>query len=103
MKINVYKNQKEIDKTFEVEAYDMMYGTVEDALKILEGIDDMQDSMSLAKVIMGNREKINELILDVFGPEGMVKEDLRNIKVKELVPFFVELFSSVQNSFDEKN
>ena len=28
MKINIYKNQREVEKTYEVDNYDLMYGTV---------------------------------------------------------------------------
>ncbi len=102
MKLNVYKNQKEIEKTYEVEAYDLMYGTVEDIFEILDGMEDMKSDAELLKVIQKNRTKINDLIMDVF-PE-MSEAELRKIKLKELVPFFIDLFVYVQNSFgSEKN
>ena len=97
MKINIYKNQNEIEKTLECNAYDLMYGTVEDILEILDGITDKTDQMQLFNAVAKNRDKLNKLLLDVF-PE-MTEADLRNIKVKELVPFFVELFSFVGESF----
>ena len=102
MKLNVYKNQNEIEKTYEVEAYDLMYGTVEDIFEILDGMENMKSDAELLKVIQKNRHKINELIMDVF-PE-MTEADLRKIKLKELVPFFIDLFKYVQTTFgSEKN
>lgn len=97
MKLNVYKSQNEIEKTFEVDAYDLMYGTVEDILSILDVLDDTKDSGEIMKVITENREKLNGLILDVF--PDMTREDLRGIKVKELIPFFIDLFAFVKDSF----
>lgn len=103
MKLNVYKNQKEIEKTFEVNSYDLMYGTVEDALAIFDEIDDLTDNMKIFSVVQKNRTKLNELIMDIF--PDMTEEDLRKIKLKELVPMFMELFMYVRDSFggSEKN
>ena len=44
MKLNVYKSQTEIEKTFEADAYDLMYGTVEDILGILDVLDETKDT-----------------------------------------------------------
>lgn len=102
MKLNVYKNQKEVEKTFTVDTYDLMYGTVEDVLAIFDEIDDLNDNMKLFAVIQKNRTKLNDLILDIF--PDMTEEDLRKIKLKELVPLFIELFNYVRDSFgSEKN
>lgn len=109
MKLNVYGvnengrvSQTEVAKVLEVDAYDLMYGTVEDILNILDGVDDLTDDASLLKLIQGNWKKINALILDVF-PEAD-ESDLKRIKVKELVPVFIEIFGYVKASFGtEKN
>lgn len=101
MKLNIYKNQKEIEKTYEVESYDLMYGTVEDILGIFDDIDSTDD-MKLFEVIQRNRDKINTLLLDVF-PE-MTEDELRKVKVKELIPIFIEIFTYVAKWFNsEKN
>lgn len=100
LKLNVYKNQKEIAKTFEVEAYDLMYGTVEDIFNVLDGVTGNETNADLLKVIQDNRTKLNDLLLDVF--PDMTKEDLRNIKIKELVPFFLDLFGYVRDSFSTR-
>ena len=42
MKLNIYKNQKEIEKTYTIDDYDIMYGTVEDILSVF---DDNWDSL----------------------------------------------------------
>lgn len=103
MKLNVYKNQKEIEKTFEVDNYDIMYGTIEDIFDILDGVDDTADVNQMLDVIKTNKHKLNDLLLDIFGSEGMTAEDLRKVKVKELVPVFIELFTYVTSSFQSKN
>ena len=103
MKLNVYKNQKEILKTVEVDSYDIMWGTVEDVLEILEGITDLEDKNMILKVITQNRSKLDDLLLDIFSEQGLTKEDLKTVKVKELFPLFVELFNYVGTSFKSKN
>lgn len=100
MKLNVYKNQHEIKKTYEVEAYDLMYGTVEDIFEVLDGMEDVETDNEILVVIQKNRKKLNELLMDIFGSEGLTEEELRMVKIKELVPFFVDLFSYVLHTFD---
>lgn len=100
MKLNVYKNQHEIEKTYEIDNYDLMYGTVEDILSIFDEIEDLQDNMQIFNVIKNNRTKLNDLLKDIF--PDLTDDDLRKVKLKELVPVFMDLFSFVKNSF-EKN
>lgn len=97
MKLNIYKTQKEIEKTYEVDSYDLMYGTVEDILGIFDELDDYSDNMEVFKVIQRNRTKLNDLLMDVF--PDMKEEELRKIKLKELVPLFMDLFAYVKESF----
>ena len=103
MKLNIYKNQREIAKTVEVDAYDIMYGTVEDVFDVLDGLEDIDDTKAMMEVVKNNRTKLNELLLDIFADTDLTKEDLRMIKIKELIPFFVDLFKYVQTSFQSKN
>jgi len=104
MKINIYKNQKEIEKTYEVDEYDIMYGTVQDILEVLDdGIDDLKNEDQLLKLVTANRKKLETFILDIFASEGMTEDELRNVKLKELIPVFIELFAYVKNSFQSKN
>lgn len=104
MKLNVYKNQKEIEKTYIVDEYDIMYGTVQDILEVLEnGLTDLNNNDQILKLITANRSKIDDLLLDIFGAEGLTQEELRRTKLKELVPVFIDLFAYVQQSFRSKN
>ena len=102
MKLNVYKNQKEIEKTYTVDAYDLMYGTVEDIFEVMDGLDEKASDADILKVIQKNRTKLTALIKDIF-PE-ITDDELKRIKLKELVPFFIDLFVYVIDSFgDQKN
>ena len=102
MKLNIYKNQRDIEKTYEIDNYDIMYGTVEDVLSMFDDIDDFTDNMQIFKVIQKNRQKLNDLLKDIF--PDLTDDELRRIKLKELVPVFMGLFAYVQTSFGtEKN
>lgn len=104
MILNVYKNQKEIAKTYEVKEYDIMYGTVEDILDVLDGMEDMKSDGEILKLVQKNRKKLNGFLLDIFSSEGLTEAELRNIKLKELVPLFLDLFEYIRSSFGtEKN
>lgn len=102
MKLNIYKNQKEVEKTYQVDNYDLMFGTVEDILGIFDEIDDMGDNMQIFNAIRHNRSKLNALLKDIF-PE-LTDDELRRTKLFELVPVFIGLFGYVKASLgDEKN
>lgn len=102
MKLNIYKNQHEIEKTYEVDNYDLMFGTVEDILSLFDEIDDYSDNIQIFKAIQKNRTKLNDLLKDIF--PDLQDDELRKIKLKELIPVFVDLFVYVKNSFGtEKN
>lgn len=105
LKLDVYKydaetgrtSQTEVEKTVTAETYDLMFGTVEDILGLLDAIGDTSDADAVLKAISVNWEKLCILLLDVF-PQ-MTRDDLRNIKVREVVPVIVELFRFVVEGF----
>lgn len=104
MKLNIYKDQKTIEKTYVIDEYDIMYGTVEDVFDVLDGMEEMKTDGEILKLIQTNRKKLNGLLLDIFSSEGLTEEELRRIKIKELVPLFLDLFKYVRDSFGiEKN
>lgn len=100
MFLNIYKNQNEIEKTYEIDNYDLMYGTVEDILSLFDDLEDYSDNMELLKIITKNREKLNALLYDIF--PDLTPEEARRIKVKELVRVIGDLFKYVLDSFGDK-
>lgn len=102
MKLNIYKNQKEIEKTYEIDTYDLMFGTVEDIFNVLDEIDEKASKADILKAVQKHRNKINHLLKDIF-PE-LTDDELKHVKIKELVSFFVDLFVYVTDSLgSEKN
>lgn len=104
MKINIYKNQKEIEKTYEVENYDLMYGTVQAIFTVMDkGIPDLNDNEGMLNLLIENRTKLEDILLDVFSSEGMTPDELKRTKLIEVVYLFIDLFQYVQDSFKSKN
>jgi len=100
LKLNIY-NKQEIVKTYTSDTYDLMFGTVEDILEVLN-VDQLKTGsdtelfMLVAKALPKSMSTIKSLLKDVF--EGITDEDLKHTKVKELVAVLVTI---VKSSFDE--
>jgi len=87
--LNIYNPQtKEVVKTYTTETVDILFGTVEDLIDIID-IDKMNDNAELAKVILVAMKKVKPLLKEVF--DGLTDEDLKNTKIKELVPLFMNI------------
>lgn len=108
LRLNIYKNKK-IEKTYEADTYDMMFGTVEDVIGLLDEVTlDLKsdaDYTKLIGVITGALGTLKPLLKDVF--EGLTDDELRCTKVKEIVPIFVEIikysFSEIKGISEGKN
>ena len=87
LKLNIYEKRK-IIKTYTAETYDLMLGTVEDLLDVMD-IDNIQADnrtellKAVAKVLAHSMDIVKPLLKDVF--EGLTDEELRNTKISEIV------------------
>ena len=87
LKLNIYEKRK-IIKTYTAETYDLMFGTVEDLLDVMD-IDNIQADnrtellKAVAKVLAHSMDIVKPLLKDVF--EGWTDEELRNTKISEIV------------------
>jgi len=93
MKLNIYDNKK-IIKTYEAEAYDLMFGTVEDLIEIvnldqLKSGDDVEIIKLVGKTVVSGMDIIKPLLKDIF--EGLTDEELRNVKVSEIASVLVDV------------
>lgn len=92
--LNIYKG-KEIEKRYTADTYDIMFGTIEDILGLIDGIslknlNDDENTDKLIRMVGGLIGTLKPFLKDIF--EGVTDEELRRTKVKELVPIFVEVF-----------
>lgn len=93
--LNIYGEGKKIEKTYSVDSYDLMYGTVEDFVSIID-FDKVDDQKELTKMIINGLGKLKPLLKDVF-PE-ITDEELKRTKVSEMVACIMEIASSVADS-----
>ena len=101
MKLNIWKNQTEIEKTYEVDVYDILLGNVEDMFSIFDTVGNITDSNEVFRAITKNRKLVYDQLKDIF-PE-LTDEELRKVKIKELVPLVFELFEFTKNSIGNSN
>lgn len=99
IKLNIYdKNDKtKVEKTLEAEGYELMLGTVEDFMDIID-IDKLGDQKELAKMVVMSYSQLKPLIMDIF-PE-LQNDEYRRIKVSELVRLVVQIGTAVVENLD---
>lgn len=103
MKLNIYgkvDGKRAVVKTYEAETYDLMYGTVEDFLNLIdvqnleilttETVESNQ-ILGVAELVTNCFGQIAPLLMDIF--EGLTAEELRNTKVSEVVDVLKEAIS----------
>ena len=90
LKLNIYeKNGKKIEKTYRAETADIMFGTIEDLIGILEEKDtnSVSDMMTVVKRAL---PELKDMLKYVF--EGLTDDEIRRTKTNELVTAFVDIF-----------
>ena len=97
IKLNIYKaeNKHEIDKTYTAEGYDLLLGTVEDIMNVID-VDKMNDNRAVALMVMQGYRQIKPLLQYVFA--GVTSEELDRVKIKEVVVVFIQICSAVLDS-----
>lgn len=80
--LNIYNKQKEIVKTHTAEGYDLMMGTIEDFMDIID-VEAINDTTALAKMVIKGYKQIKPLMQDIF-PE-LTDEEFKGIKLADLI------------------
>ena len=95
LKLNIYNKQREIEKTYHTQDYEVMYGTVEDLLDCLDlealtNPDSKEGIIVAASHLMRARaDVINPLLMDIF--PGLTEDEMRRAKVREVLEVIVGL------------
>lgn len=99
IQLNIYDqhDKTKVKKTLEVEGYDLMLGTVEDFMDIID-LDKINDRNEVAKMAVKGYRQLKPLIMDIF-PE-LTNEDYKLIKVNDLVRLIVQIGTSIIESLD---
>lgn len=87
LKLTIYKG-KEIEKTYTAQDYNVMYGTVEDLLDLLDldaltGKDKGSMLSAVSRLLKSRQDVINPLMLDIF--DGLTEDELRRSKAVDIV------------------
>lgn len=93
LKLNIYEKKKVV-KTYTAETYDLMFGTVEDLIDLidldqLKNVTDAEIIKLVGKVIINGMGIIKPLLKDIF--EGLTDEELKKTKVSEISTALVEI------------
>ncbi len=92
--LNIY-NKGKVEKTYTSESYDLMFGTMEDFINVIdlrildEGLSDVDSIKLLMGLVGGSMTQLKPLLLDVF--EGLTEEELRRTKVSELIGVIINI------------
>ena len=99
MKLNIYsaEDNKTVEKTYTAESYDLMLGTVEDLMQLID-VDSMNDNLEVAKMVVKSFSKLKPFIKDIFS--GVTDDELKCVKVKELIPMFIQVFKNIVEGLD---
>lgn len=108
--LNIYE-KKQVVKTYKTEAYDLMYGTLEDFLEIID-VDVLTEKMNdvdlikmVTKIVAASVGKLKPLLMDVF--DGITEDELRKTKVKEVIAVILQIamysFTEINGIGTEKN
>ena len=94
IKLNIY-NGKKVVNTYTAEGYDLMMGTIEDFMDIID-IEKLNDTGAVAKMVMKGYAQIKPLMKDIF--PGLTDEEFRGIKLTELVQVMAQIGAAVINN-----
>lgn len=93
MKINIYENKKVV-KTYRANDYDLMWGTVEDIVKVVK-LDDLEEMSEdaiinlVGRLMITSYDAVKDLILSIF--EDMTEEELRKTKMIEIAAVMIDV------------
>ena len=93
MKLNIYEKKKVV-KTYEVDAYDLMFGTVEDvadAIKLddLKTGSDVEIIKMVGNLVLTSMDTVKNLLKDVF--DGLTDEEIKRTKVSEIAAVLLDI------------
>lgn len=105
LKLNIYE-KRNIVKTYTAETYDLMFGTVEDLLNVID-VDNIKAEdktelvKAIAKILAHSLDIVKPLLKDVF--EGLTDDELRNTKLKEIVDVLATVITYSINQITKGN
>lgn len=96
MKLRIYKNGREVEKTYQADGYHLTFGVVEDLVGLLGSIDwagsvdDTAGILDILKILPRGIESIKPIVMEVY--DGITEEELKRADIGDLIHTFVEVF-----------
>ena len=102
IELNIYskKDKKKIAKTYTAEGYDLMLGTIEDFIEIID-LDKLDDNVALTKMVVKAYGQLKPLLKDIF-PE-LTDDEFKRIKVQDLVMTIIQVGHSIMEDLSVLN
>lgn len=97
--LNIYKEEDKtkLEKTYTAEGYDLMLGTVEDFMQIID-VDKINNNIELAKMVLKGYGQLKPLVMDIF--PALTDDEFRRIKVNDLINTISQIGTSVLENLD---
>lgn len=98
LKLNIYSKEEKgkIEKTYTAEGYDLMLGTIDDLVAVID-LDKIDDDKAVAGMLIKGYRQIKPLLHDVF---GATEEELNRTKVSDLIPLIINICRASLESFE---
>lgn len=97
LKIYDKKDKNKLAKTYTADSYDLMLGTVEDIIEIVD-VEKLNDTAAVAGMVIKGWSQLKPFLKDVF--PGVTDNELRHVKMNELIVTFSQIFRQIVDNFD---
>lgn len=96
LKLNIYRadDHAVIEKTYESDTFEIMFGTLEDFMQVIK-FDQVKSKQQVAANALRAFGSLRPLLKDVF--HGVTDDELNRTKVPELIPLFADIFEAAVN------
>lgn len=99
MKLDIYEN-KNVVKTYETDKYSLMFGTIQEFIKIIN-LDELKSTSEeeignlVLKAIPNSIDLISHLMKDIFNE--LTDDELKNVKLKDIATVIIEVIKYAIN------
>lgn len=99
MKLDIYEN-KNVVKTYETDKYSLMFGTIQEFIKIIN-LDELKSTSEeeignlVLKAIPNSIDLISHLMKDIFSE--LTDDELKNVRLKDIATVIIEVIKYAIN------
>ena len=107
LKLNIYsqkerdaKGKRKIEKTYKVDSYELLYGTIEDVLNLFDDVAILEKDEEIFNIIKSARNQVNDLLKDIF--IGISDDELKRTNFEEIATVIIDVLKSSLNEIITK-